>query len=315
MAQFPNLTTADGIWNLKQIRRTVLGQTWPGSGASLISSLFDITLFLDANAGSDGNDGQSEQTPLQTITGAHSRLGQIANGSQQILIYMADGTYTANYNTNDIIPSSVQKYDLQNFQQHGECHFMSQNPGGATLRWVHDTSRTSLVAMDHKKQKPIHFIGLTIQGDTQGSQPTQQYDMTLVNDYSYSDASGSPAIGNNICTFNNCKFQTEAPASSRYYSYGYFNAYNYGRYPFRLLFNNCLFDMPQFTNWSNGIGSECGHIDSGITGTTAPKTWGVIPTGYNNMSTAPTSSTTAILNAGNFNWADYPDNADNFVFP
>jgi len=314
MAQFPNTTAADGIWNLKQIRRSVLGNTWPGSGITPISDLFDITIYLDATSGNDSNNGTTEATAVQTLAGAYTRADGLATGSEQILLYMADGTYTTNLNVQK--PSgSANHFDLANFQTLGECHFMSQNPGGATLRWVHDSSRDSLVSMDWKQQQQIHFIGLIIEGDTLGSQPGNQYDMTLVNDGGYSDSAGNEAIGDNICTFNNCKIQTEDTNSSRYYSYGYFNAYNYGRYPFRLLYNNCLFDMPQVNNWSNGSGSECGHIGSGITGTTSPKSWGVIPTGYNNMDTCTTSATTAILNAGDFNWTNYPQYADSFVFP
>jgi len=29
MAQFPNTTTADGIWTLKKVRRAILGDNWP----------------------------------------------------------------------------------------------------------------------------------------------------------------------------------------------------------------------------------------------------------------------------------------------
>ena len=311
----PTPDSAYGIWTLKEIRDAVRGQNWPGSVPPPISDAFDLTVYVDAVNGSGGYSGLFEAQPAQTLDDVYNTLNTQATGTEQILIYMADGTYTTNYNTNDNDSGSVQKYDLKNFQQFGECHFMSQNPGGAKLRWVHDSGRDSLVAMDHKQQQPIHFIGLIIEGDTQGSQPGQQYDMTLVNDYAYTDASGNPAIGNNICTFNNCQFQTENTASTRYYSYGYFNAYNYGRYPFRLLFNNCFINMPQFTNWSNGTGSQCGHIGTGIVGTTAVKAWGVVPSGYNNMSTCTTSATSAVLNAGNFDWSSYPTSSDTFVFP
>ena len=252
----PTPDSAYGIWTLKEIRDAVRGQNWPGSVPPPISDAFDLTVYVDAVNGSGGYSGLFEAQPAQTLDDVYNTLNTQATGTEQILIYMADGTYTTNYNTNDNDSGSVQKYDLKNFQQFGECHFMSQNPGGAKLRWVHDSGRDSLVAMDHKQQQPIHFIGLIIEGDTQGSQPGQQYDMTLVNDYAYTDASGNPAIGNNICTFNNCQFQTENTASTRFYSYGYFNAYNYGRYPFRLLFNNCFINNYILINNDCSIGSR-----------------------------------------------------------
>lgn len=278
--------------------------------SSDLSSLFDVAVFLDPQ-GSDSNDGLSETSPVQTISRAYTVAQNNTSGSEQVLIYFEDGNYTTNENEVGA-GNNKNACDLPNFQALGECHFMSRNPGGATITWVKDLDRDSFFQHDHKAQNQLHFIGLEIVGDTNGTDWSGNYQMSLICDGRYGDHS-TEDVGNDIITFNNCLITTQDPTQYGY-SYGYFNGPTYSFFYGSLRFNHCLFDMPSAEQYTNNTGGwECGHIGSGVTGSNV-ESWATIPSGYNNMDTMTTGATTAILNNGNFDWSNYPS-ASTFVFP